>query len=82
MHEGAPARDFAQARRLESVLHLDHARHEFAAAEVLARQADVLEAVIGEIPALMAGRTERLAVENGKAALGFLGNRLFISFDP
>ena len=82
MHKGASARDLAQARRLEGVLHLDHARHEFAAADVLARQPDVLEAVIGEVPALMAGGTERLAVEDRKAALGFLGNRLLIAFDP
>src|SRR6185295_5009962 len=82
VHKGTSARDLAQARRLESVLHLDYARHEFAAADILARQPDVLKAVIGEIPAFMAGGTERLAVEDGEAALGFLGNRFLVALDP
>ena len=35
MHVGASARDLAQARRLEGMLHLDHARHELAATDIL-----------------------------------------------
>src|SRR6185369_6285156 len=82
VHKGTSARNFAQARRLEGVLHLDYARHELATADILARQPDVLKTVIGEIPALMAGGAKRLAVEDGKAALGFLGDGFLVSFNP
>src|SRR5450755_2618958 len=46
--------DFAQPRRLESVLHLDDLGQELAPADIRARKADVLETIIGEVPALMA----------------------------
>ena len=82
MHVGAAARDLAQSRRLEGVLHLDDAGQVFAAPDILARQTDILETVIGEIPALVAGRALRLGVEDDEAALGLFGDRLLVALDP
>ena len=82
MHVRAAAGDFAQARRLEGVLHLDDAGHELSAADILAREADILETVIGEIPALMTCRALSLAVEQRKPAFGVFGNGLLVALDP
>ena len=51
MHVGVAAIDVAQAGRLEGVLHLFDVRQLLAAADVIAGQADVVEAVVGEAPA-------------------------------
>src|SRR5581483_5604950 len=53
VHVRAAASDLAQARCLEGVLHLEDARCELPAPDVIAGQADILEAVVGEIPPLM-----------------------------
>src|SRR6185312_10856202 len=82
MHKGTAPGDLAQARRLEGVLHLDDAGHELSATDVFGGKTDVLEALVGEIPPLMAGRALRLAIEQGKAALGFFRYRFLAAFDP
>src|SRR5260221_11715139 len=46
--------DLAQPRRLEGVLHLDNLRQKLPPADIRARKADVLETIVGEVPALMA----------------------------
>src|SRR3979490_950242 len=82
MHVGAAAGDFAQPRRFESLLHLDDTRQELSPPEIRARKPDVMEAIIGEVPALMRSGALSLGVEEDKATLGFFGNRLLISLDP
>ena len=54
MHIGNSSGDFAQAGRLESMLHLENAGRDFSASNIVAGQADVLKAVVGEVPSLMA----------------------------
>jgi len=54
VHKGTSPGDLAQPRRLESVLHLDDARQELPPPDIGAGEADVLETIIGEVPALMA----------------------------
>src|SRR6267142_3204926 len=54
VHKGTSSGDFAQPRGLEGVLHLDDTRQELAPPDVGAGEADVLETIVGEVPALMA----------------------------
>jgi len=70
VHVRAAAGDFPQTRCVEGVPHLDDTGHELAATDIT-WQADVLKAVIGEVPALMARRALGLGIEERKAALGF-----------
>src|SRR6185369_12519701 len=55
MHVGRPATDIAQARRLERVGELRHADDRPAAGIGCARQAGVVEGVVGEAPGCVAG---------------------------
>src|SRR5262245_64891468 len=82
VHVGPAAGDLPQPRRLEGMLHLDDAGEELAAADVLARQADIVEAVVGEIPAAVAGRAFALGVEGEEATLGIFGDGLLVALDP
>src|SRR5262249_19292650 len=54
VHVGGAQPDLAQAGRLERVLHLDDGRQELAAADIRVGEADVVEAVVGEVPPAMA----------------------------
>src|SRR5258708_2866899 len=69
MHIRAALGDVAQGRRLESMLQLDDVMHELAAADVFAREADVLKAIVGETPTGMADGAIGLLVEGHEAAL-------------
>ena len=53
MHVGRAIHDIAQRRYLEGMLHNHNTGHLFAAANIVVRQPDVMEAVIGKVPAGM-----------------------------
>src|SRR6266851_7483176 len=59
VHVWRTARDLAQARRLEGVFHFDDARDELAASGVVTGQANILEAIVGEVPAFVTRRALR-----------------------
>src|SRR5262245_53231051 len=82
MHVGAAERDLTQSGRLERVDHLLYARHDLGAPEVGARKADIVEAVVGEIPSGVTVRAAGLGVEQNKAASCLLRNRGIIALDP
>src|SRR5260370_6054577 len=82
VHVRAAPRDLAQSRRLERVFHLRDRRQELAAADVLAREADIVEAVVGEIPSAVALVAGGLGVEERKAALGVVRNGALVVLDP
>ena len=53
-----------------------------AAPAIGGRRADVVEQVVGEAPAAMAGEAQRLAVVELEAALGGVRDRGLVAFDP
>src|SRR3954453_6990526 len=57
-------------------------RQELAPADIVVRQTDVVEAVIGQVPAGMAGRAVALCVEELETALGGFADRLLVASDP
>src|SRR5262249_3898211 len=81
MHVGRGAGDFAQARRLEGAQAGCAAWHG-AAPRVLAAQADVVEAVIGEAPAIVAKHAASLAREELEASQLRGAERSSIALDP
>src|SRR5882724_10291792 len=82
MHVRASAGNFAQTRRLECVPHFDHARKEFAAADIVVRKASVVEAVVSKIPSAVTVRAACFGVEQRKSALCLFRDRFLIAFDP
>src|SRR5215467_3953888 len=82
MHIGAAAADLTQAGRLERMLHLDHRGKKFSTTDVGVRKADVMKAVIGEIPTAVALRACRLGVEEHESPLCFFRNGLLVTVDP
>src|SRR5262249_37435238 len=82
MHVWTAARDLAQPRGFERVLHFHDARQELAAANILTRQSDVVETVVGKIPSTVTVGAVSLRVEGDEAALRGVRDRLLIAFDP
>ena len=70
MHVGRPVGDIAQRRRLEGVVQFRNL-DDGAPAKIVARQADVMEGVVGELPAGMAGDATGRPGEDVEAALRF-----------
>src|SRR5258708_15612854 len=52
------------------------------AASVSVRQADIVKAVVGQIPSRMAGRAVRLGVEQRETAFGGWRDRCLVAGDP
>src|SRR5262245_7415900 len=82
MHVGTATRDLTQTRCFERVLHFHDTGQEFPSTNVLAWQSDVVETVVGEVPSTVAVSAVTFRVESDEAALGGVGDRLFIAFDP
>src|SRR3569623_1388451 len=75
--------DVAQGRSLEGVLLLLRRWKLAAPSNIVAGcRADVLKRSVGERGPAMAARAMRLAIEQGKATLGFRRNRVLVSHDP
>ena len=70
MHVGRAQRDGAERRRLECELISSSSWHHAAAAAIARAGADVVELVVGETPAVVAGEAIGLAGEQREAALG------------
>src|SRR5262245_9307146 len=82
VHVRSAPGDAAQGRRLERVLHEGQPGEMGAAADVGALHTDVVEAAVGERPALVAARAPRLAVEHHESALGALGDGSLVAGHP
>src|SRR5215216_5189663 len=82
MHVGSAPRDLAETGSLEGSLHLRDLGQELAAADIRAGKADIVEAVVGEVPADVTGRTGSLAVEELEALLGVFADRFLVAGDP
>src|SRR5262245_17579631 len=82
MHVWTPARDLAQTRCFERILHFHDTWQELAAANILTRQSNVVETIVGEIPSTVTISAVTLRVESDEAPLRGVGDRLFIAFDP
>src|SRR5437660_151119 len=82
MHVWTPARDLTQTRCFERVLQFHDAGQELATANILARQSDVVETVVGKVPSTVTGSAVTLCVESDETAPRGVRDRLFIAFDP
>src|SRR3954463_12010982 len=69
MHVGRALGYVAQAGRLEGVHNFRNVGQKPAASDVVGLESDVMETLIGEVPARMADRTVRLPGEEGEAPL-------------
>ena len=66
MHVGRPVSDIAQRRRLEGVVQFRNL-DDGAPAKIVARQADVMKGMVGELPAGMAGDATRRPGEDARS---------------
>ena len=81
MHIRRRAADLAQARRLEGMVRRREAQHH-AAAAVIARQADIVEGIVGQREAAMTIRATGLSGKQAEAGDLLLGERLGVAADP
>ena len=82
MHVGRTFNSVPQRRGLEGMLHDFDVGHLLAAADIIVGQSDVVETVIGEVPAGMAGNVVGFAVKQIEPALGSRCDCFLVAADP
>ena len=82
MHIRSALNRIAQRRYLESILHDSNIRQLFAAADILAGKANIVETVIRKVPTGMTGHTICFVVKQVEPAFGVRGNSRLVASKP